>query len=526
MPRSGAENSIRTARRPGGSLETPLGRVPAGPQFFWSCFLLFLLLGAPLRSHAQALAHPGWAGSGVTLAPWWRDAVFYHLDPARFQASGSESRGSLAGLAQRLDYLQTLGVDALVLDAPDGSRDLDSEALEELIQEASRHHLRVLLTLPPALAAGPRDTLLRTVHEWLGEGAAGVFLRDLPPGVSGGAAAGDSLAALGALLRATPGDRVLLTDFQQTGRYSTVTVLPTTPDVRPNAAAALRSALVTAANVTGNAGAGLLCFGGSPATGSPDAVAYAVALLASRGAALFDFGAEIGLNTEPSAAGQATGAAPVMQWTPANVQQAPVERVAPPPPPAPGQPTPFGPYRPFVRPPPGSLTGAAPASPRVSLDRDIPPPAPDPNTLPGFTAGALPVEPVQGETVNVATEERDRGSVLNAYRALLALHHGNATLRSGTQVVLNHDTEDLLVFLRRPPPGARTTGVVIVAANFGTTPAVLSLDAELARLGLRPGPLRLLFSAGPHTLTGQSTGTLRLPAHAVFLGELLHNGHP
>ena len=64
---------------------------------------------------AQVLARPGWAGSGVTVETWWHRAVFYRLDPATFQDSNGDGRGDLAGVAQRLNYLQSLGADAIIL---------------------------------------------------------------------------------------------------------------------------------------------------------------------------------------------------------------------------------------------------------------------------------------------------------------------------------------------------------------------------------------------------------------------------
>ena len=432
----------------------------------------------------------------------------------------------------------------------------EPDALENLLRSAGAHHLRVLLALPPDAANLPAAALLQAVHDWLSLGAAGIMVGD--PELAR-AKTGKStqptpqedrrsfLDALARLLRSTPGDRVLLTNspgapFPSTdqgtrpsapGRHPGVLTAVALLPVRPATAAGLGAALEVATRSAVPSASRLLRFATAPATADPNAVASAAALLASPGAALFRFGDEIGLDTAPipvtaptplsaSAEGpsQPPGGSP-MQWTPANIQQAPTEPVATPLLPAPGQPTPLGPYRPFVRPPPRSLTGGVPSGPQISLDRNLPPAPPPPNTLPGFTTGTLPVEPVRGETVNVATEERDPGSVLNAYRELLALRHGNPALRGGVQILVHPDAAQALAFLRLPPPGARTGGVVVVAANLGDTPVVLSLDAELAHAGLRPGPLRALFSYGRLALTGESSAALRLPPHAVFVGELL-----
>ncbi len=569
------------------AMPTPETSAPAWARF-WLCIALFAFgIWSAACAPAQTMARRGWTGAGATPEPWWHRAVFYRIDPARFQASGDSSTGDLAGIALRLDYLQSLGVDALVLQPalPSGpasgktgnaisTAPFDPDALESLIREASRHNLRILPSLTPTLEDGDRRFLLQTVHDWLGEGAAGIAVPDPPAGAVSRAAYASLLAQLTDLLRTVPGERVLLTGSAiappapepvearsrshagkrratlaaGSGYLTTTAQLPSDPAT----AGTLRSDLLTlTAGSSNSSGYPLLRLSAPPRSGGvpaataapPDrnVVAAAAALLASRSAALFDFGAEIGLDTTP----RPNDPAPLMQWTPTNVQQAPIERPgAPAVLPAPGQPTPFGAYKPFVRPPPRALTGNVPAGPPVELDRNIPPPPPDPRTLPGFTTGPLSAEPVEGNILNVATQGRDPGSVLNAFRDLLALRRGSPALREGTQVILQprdvtpgntppshtisgsqaHPGESTLVFLRRAPAAARTAGTVVVAANLGDTPLVLSLDAELPALGLHSGPLRALFSYGPQTLTGESTAALRLPPHAVFLGELRSPG--
>ncbi|WP_263365248.1 glycoside hydrolase family 13 protein [Edaphobacter bradus] len=47
--------------------------------------------------------------------PWWKHAVIYEIYPRSFQDSNGDGIGDLNGITQRLDYLQSLGVDALWL---------------------------------------------------------------------------------------------------------------------------------------------------------------------------------------------------------------------------------------------------------------------------------------------------------------------------------------------------------------------------------------------------------------------------
>ena len=301
------------------------------------------------------------------------------------------------------------------------------------------------------------------------------------------------------------------------GEISGVWMLrPDLPGSQPKASPA-RAALVAIAAPPLPGTVSLLSFAGDPATNSTEAVAEAALLLGSRGGALFDFGDEIGLSTN-AAPSSANGTRTVMQWTPTNIQEsapAPIERVSPA---HPNDATVYGPYRPYVHPPPVRLTGPAPAAPRATVDGNIPAPLPDPDTLPGFTTGPLPARPIEGDRINVVSEERDPHSILNAYRQLIALHHGNPTLRDGAENVLDRDAQNAVVWVRRAPAGSRTAADIVGAVNLGDTPAVLSLDADLAALGVARGTLRPLFTFG--AMTGETTRELRLPPHGVFLGEI------
>ena len=50
-----------------------------------------------------------------TTDPWWKHALIYEIYPRSFQDSNGDGIGDLNGITQRLDYLKTLGVDAIWL---------------------------------------------------------------------------------------------------------------------------------------------------------------------------------------------------------------------------------------------------------------------------------------------------------------------------------------------------------------------------------------------------------------------------
>jgi len=99
-------------------------------------------------------------------APWWQTCVIYQIYPRSFQDSNHDGIGDLKGIAQRLDYLIGLGVDAIwispVYPSPmvdfgydvAGYCDIDPcfgtlADFDELLLQAHRRGLKVLLDFVP-----------------------------------------------------------------------------------------------------------------------------------------------------------------------------------------------------------------------------------------------------------------------------------------------------------------------------------------------------------------------------------------
>src|ERR1700757_1921363 len=58
---------------------------------------------------------PAVTNSASASQPWWKNAVIYEIYPRSFQDSNGDGIGDLNGITSRLDYLQSLGVNAIWL---------------------------------------------------------------------------------------------------------------------------------------------------------------------------------------------------------------------------------------------------------------------------------------------------------------------------------------------------------------------------------------------------------------------------
>jgi alpha-glucosidase len=102
----------------------------------------------------------------VLPAPWWQHAVFYQIYPRSFADANHDGVGDLAGIRQRLDYLQWLGVDALWISPffpspmEDFGYDISDycdvdpvfgslEEFDRLLAEAHQRDIRIVLDLVP-----------------------------------------------------------------------------------------------------------------------------------------------------------------------------------------------------------------------------------------------------------------------------------------------------------------------------------------------------------------------------------------
>src|SRR5438552_15575711 len=77
---------------------------------FSACLLATWSIAWPDEPRGAA---PAGAAAAAHADPWWKHAVIYEIYPRSFQDSNGDGIGDLNGIAQRLDYLKDLGVDAI-----------------------------------------------------------------------------------------------------------------------------------------------------------------------------------------------------------------------------------------------------------------------------------------------------------------------------------------------------------------------------------------------------------------------------
>jgi glycosidase len=448
---------------------------------------LFLACALYPAAPAQTLARPGWVGSGMSADLWWKHAVIYHVNPVGFNSSEGSP---LHGLAQRLDYLQSLGVDALLLTPlQTDSAQFRSQSmvqsidpalgtfddLDDLIHQASRHNIRVLLDLAPGTA-----DLTTVARFWLNRGIAGLHV----VGTVDPAHIATQIAELRRATASYLGQRVILGDLDSSAPRATTQKISSTRNLDNTApqlllyprAGTVQQLTADAIRPAIDAAQGLIQAGhtmpllvtDSPtytrsmsryADGQHDlAIAKIVAaiLLTTGAASDIYYGQELGLTAQTShAIAEANPSRPLIHWD---------------------APTPLGKGK--------------------------------------FAPDASPEA-----TPNVAQEDADPASLLNWYRQLSVLRHGSTIISSGATITLNHDDQNIIAWIRKSQTVSAISPALVVICNLSAQPVQLSLKPDMERLHLRGSFLRSLLRSdngrGPMHLE-----SMTIPPYAVYIGEL------
>ena len=94
------------------------------------------------------------SGDGPVSHAWWKEAVFYQIYPRSFMDSDGDGIGDINGIISKLDYLKSLGIDAIwlspVYDSPNDDNGYDIRDYRKIMKEFG--------------SMEDFDTLLKSVH--------------------------------------------------------------------------------------------------------------------------------------------------------------------------------------------------------------------------------------------------------------------------------------------------------------------------------------------------------------------------
>jgi hypothetical protein len=399
-----------------------------------------MFFGLAIAAQAQTLARPGWTASGLTADPWWKHAVFYQImHPVTSDLPAGSGTPAWLGetklVSEKLDALQSLRIDALILDMPDEQNSgAELDAFDDMVSQASRRGIRVVLSVSassPALAEKSRF--------WLSRGVAGIY-------VAGDAKAGASetiakVQMVRTIANSAVGGRIVISDMHLASAEASAQPSSLIPRRRRS-------------NSTGSRGTG------------------------DQGEAQLHIDSHVHLPDLPDATA--------------------------------------------LR----KLIAEEPQGPNVLLDLQ-PPAAPSATADPyaaikkSIAAIELATHPAALIDANgaLSSELGTDDAVTEWFHQLIALHHGNSTLRFATATPLDFDAQAALVWVSRAPGNTAVMAPVVVACNLSSSPLHLSLGSAVRKLGLRGSFLRTLLrtdkSMGP-----QDLDSVTIPPFGVYIGEL------
>ena len=440
----------------------------------------FFAVAGASAAFTQTLARPGLVGSGLNTDPWWKAAVFFDI-----RSLGGDYPGFKA-ITARLDAIQNLGVDALIVpmpklpaqpsplaaDRPPGPNETAAPAPEaaiddfdELVHEASRRNLRVLLNIAPYDPSGEAFTLTSAARFWLSHGIAGFRLVS-PQGAS----PQDSqtmLQQLRAITNSAIGQRIVIASYD-----------PGQPAAAPAENTVIRRAASSRGPAVPMGGPQLLVDGRIGLAGPPEAAKLRPLILQTLGQSnlMLDFRPAPG---PPETASAAKAMATMLLATHAagTIDS-------------------------------NQLPGLAPTI--QAPDQDA-------------SGGPSPAKPFANAAAARPAAPAPRSLTVSAwYRELTALHHGNPAVRNGSETFLDFDAQNALVWVVRPGSGTGQSALnppIVVACNLSAQPIRLSLTEPLKNLNLRGSFLRTVLRSDDG-MGAQDLNSVVLPAYGVYIGEL------
>jgi hypothetical protein len=371
----------------------------------------------------------------------------------------------LKAVAARMGSLQALGVDAILLrglqngtvaaiDPTAGTM----EDFDEVLLQASRHNLRVLIELTPKSAT---EDLTGVARFWLSRGIAGFRL----------VAAGDSKAQmrqLRAVAKTYVGERVMIGD----AALSTVTAPAATAasiEVAPPAESATAEPVATSRRHRRHSRSSSSSTATMTARDTPVRIGDGPQLLLDASIAVAPLNvAAIRMALEKNDALSRAGVGVPMLAT-------------------------------------AEGAGGGPDSSKVVA-----------TLLLSSRGGAMIRAGQEG-----AGDGNDAASLSSWYRQMSVMQHSSGTIRSGLNTTLNHDDQNVVAWVRRPQIVSYHSPAVVFLCNMTDKPVTLSLRADMATLRLKGNFLRTVVRSD-QGMGGMSLEAVTIAPYGVYIGELLY----
>lgn len=514
----------------------------------------------PAAAYAQTLARRGWAGSGLDMAPWWKSAVFYQVDPDSMQSSVDAGKTSFAALADRLDYLKSLNVDALVLTpfslAPPEAQTAQTSAansalqteadFDTLLAEAGRRHMRILIDLH--VTQQTSATTLALARFWMGRGVAGLRLgltrkqasaNNFSPGD-----VVDLVKRLRVLCATYPGDRVLLWDSdetfaalenaatqqaatQQAAKEQAFAVQSASRRVHPGRTSgrtyrSRRGGLSRNRFLRGSDGPQLEVEHALEQLPSLDASDLRATLLSKSPHELAAAPLTVSVTDSEGAMrsfsrykfAQASDAMPLDAERSSAISTARAKLLA--------AVLLTGPSLPMI------FFGQEIGVRQPGSDRKVSvaiPPAPAPLPQPSVPTDTAPPMP-QPSAHPDAADDADANSLLNFYRRLSSLRHANAAFQNGSFRVLTTNQTGIVAWVRVARGSGARQAAVVVVCNVSDNAETVGIEAALRDAGVPANPSSTLATPAESGLANLASGAsepaaaIALEPYGVFIGQL------
>jgi glycosidase len=105
------------------------------------------------------------------------------------------------------------------------------------------------------------------------------------------------------------------------------------------------------------------------------------------------------------------------------------------------------------------------------------------------------------------------------YRQMSSLERSNATIRTGANLMLNHDAESVVAWVRKPQIVSYNSPPVIFLLNMTGQPATLSLEQDMKALHFKGTFLKTVLRSDTG-MGGMHLNSLTLAPYTIYIGEL------